>query len=629
MPRSLSPSYVSVLPQLAAVCLCACSPSGVLTASSSVSSSSSSSGLALSMPLTTGTETPAAPAPSAGALPPAQAPVRIVHVSQLRDNYAYVERARAMSNAFGDAPPDYGYDYGPTQVWAWRGRNDSVRLVEPIEGGERFYYYQPGTDEPYLVRDANYSYGYNADGDLVVVYDRNGRPLPLDQEDDYTDAGARERQRARGIYAASLNSERRQVIAANWAARRAHIDAARANWDAQQSREAEWRAYHDEHAAEQAAYWQGERDRRAQEAQAFDDWQHRDYQGAPPPTIGNHRGTAIAATAVVSGLAGGLIAHSDDDQRQRHDQQASQDAQRQQQTLAQQGRGPQQALALRSHDDQVAQAHLDQNRSDLQAQQRLAEQHQNQNNAHAARLAQQQAVLHAGPKQPGLAGHSQVSQQAQRQYDAQIARQQAEQNRQHQLDQKQLETANHQAVQESDIRSRRRQSQAVERQQAGERAQAAAISAQADQQKAREQADVRARQQQAQSAAGAQAQRHAQQQAAMNTQAHQERLAQQQNSLRAHQEQTQWAARELAQQHAQQQATIEAQARQQNTAQQQAQQHRAAIAQQQLAKTAPHAPPQNHAAAQTLRGPAASGLANTEHHPHGSEGQQNEKHDRG
>ena len=114
---------------------------------------------ALALPLTTGPASTIVPAPAAGALPSAPR-VRVVRVANQSDNYAYVDRAYAMSNAIGQAPPDYGFDYDGVHPWVWRGSNREVRLIEPVEGGYRYYYYQPGATKPYLVRDPQYSYGF-------------------------------------------------------------------------------------------------------------------------------------------------------------------------------------------------------------------------------------------------------------------------------------------------------------------------------------------------------------------------------------------------------------------------------------------------------------------------------------
>ena len=235
------------------------------------------------LPLTNGPATTIVPAPSASALPSAP-PVRVVHVTNQTDRYAYVDRAYEMSSAIGQAPPDYDFEYEGVHSWVWRGSNREVRLIEPVEGGYRYYYFQPGAASPYLVRDPDYSYGYS-DGQLVAIYDSEGRLLPPDAFDQRADDAGRYLARATALYQASLQSERRSVNAANWAARRAEIDAERSRWEAQQSQQDAWRAYHAQHEAEEQAYWRGERDQRNRSARSFNDWQSRGYNGPPPPPV--------------------------------------------------------------------------------------------------------------------------------------------------------------------------------------------------------------------------------------------------------------------------------------------------------------------------------------------------------
>jgi len=235
------------------------------------------------LPLTTGPATASVPAPAASALPAAP-PVKVVHVANPSDRYAYVDRAYEMSNAIGQAPPDYGFDYQGVHPWVWRGSNREMRLIEPVDGGDRYYYYRPGAETPYLVRDPDYSYGFS-DGQLVVVYDNEGRMLPPDYIDRRADDAGRYLARATALYQASLRSERRSVNAANWAARRAALDAARARWEAQQNQQDDWRAYHARHDTEDRTYWQGERDQRERAARSVNDWQNQGYNGPPPPPV--------------------------------------------------------------------------------------------------------------------------------------------------------------------------------------------------------------------------------------------------------------------------------------------------------------------------------------------------------
>lgn len=112
---------------------------------------------AAALPMATGAPAPVAPAPPASALPPPPAPVGYAPPPP-GQRYAYVDRAYSMAQAFGDTPPDYAVDYQGTRPWIWRARNGAYRIVERLPRGERYYYYQPGQDYPFLVQDPDYSY---------------------------------------------------------------------------------------------------------------------------------------------------------------------------------------------------------------------------------------------------------------------------------------------------------------------------------------------------------------------------------------------------------------------------------------------------------------------------------------
>ena len=305
----IRPSAVVLTIALASMGLYACGQNSQ-TATNTQGATTDASAPAL--PLTTGAATAPIYAPAVTALPSAPRP-KIVRVASQADEYAYVDQASSMGAALGNAPPDYGFDYDGVHPWVWRTHGDATRLIEPISGGYRYYYFQPGASEPYLIRDPQYSYGFN-DGQLVVVYDARGQILPPQDMDQQADYAGRYLARARALYNASLQSQRRSVIAANWAARRAEIDAQQAEWDRQQSQYAAWQQYHQEHEAEQHAYWQGERDQRAASAAQFNQWHDNDYQGPPPPPA--HAAIAGAAgAALVGGAIGGYLAGRD----HRHD----------------------------------------------------------------------------------------------------------------------------------------------------------------------------------------------------------------------------------------------------------------------------------------------------------------------
>ena len=228
------------------------------------------------LPLSTATQ-PIVDAPSATALPPAPR-ARVSRLADQRESYGYADQAYETSYGFGDAPPDYTFDYDGERPWVWRADDDTTQLVEPLGGGDRYYYYQPGQDYPYLVRDTDYSYGFD-NGVLVVVYDRGGRVMPPEFVERRADYAGRYLYRGRDLYEASRQRQHEAVAAANWDARRGLILAAVGLWASQQNQYPDWRAYHDAHADQDQAHWDQERFRR--EAEAARTYQMlNDQQGA-------------------------------------------------------------------------------------------------------------------------------------------------------------------------------------------------------------------------------------------------------------------------------------------------------------------------------------------------------------
>ena len=256
------------------------------------------------LPLSDSSTAPIAPAPPVSALPPAP-PLPVRHLANRQDGYAFADRAYALNDAFGDAPPDYGFDYGGTQPWVWRSDDNAMRVAEPLPGGgDRYYYYEPGADYPYLVRDPEYAYGFE-DGQLVVIYDHEGRTLPDNDYETRRDYASRFFARGRGLYAQSQQQQQRQAVAqAIWAQRRDRYAAEQQSWANAQANDSDWRDYHAAHDQDQSAQWAAERVRREAEAARFAqsvndqqtasrDWQAaRDAQAhAPAPApFGVHLG---------------------------------------------------------------------------------------------------------------------------------------------------------------------------------------------------------------------------------------------------------------------------------------------------------------------------------------------------
>ena len=236
----------------------------ILTACNQTPSANQAPPPQAALPLTTAAAPPIVDAPPASQLPATPRP-RIARVVNPRDRYAYADQANAMSYGMGDAPPDYTFDYNGARPWVWRSDDDAVRVVEPVGDGDRYYYYQPGQDYPYLVRDADYAYGFD-NGALVVIYDREGRVMPPDFIERRADYAGRYLYRGRDLYDAARQRPREAVAASNWAARSVVLAGELALWASLQNRTPDWRDYHAEHEDQQRAAWDQERYRRQAEA---------------------------------------------------------------------------------------------------------------------------------------------------------------------------------------------------------------------------------------------------------------------------------------------------------------------------------------------------------------------------
>ena len=208
-----------------------------------------------SLPLAQGAPPALALAPPPSELPPPAQPVRVARAKpQVR--YRYLDEAYSASQAFADSPPDYTIDYQGVRPWVWRSQNGDYRVLEQTPQGERTYFYRQGQPEPYLVRDPQYAFGYDGD-QLAVIYDGQGRPTSYDPS--AADRAARYLARARDLYEAINHQQRQAVYAAAWRARREAVLEQQRAWEADQARQAEWRAYRAEHQAQDEATWERER----------------------------------------------------------------------------------------------------------------------------------------------------------------------------------------------------------------------------------------------------------------------------------------------------------------------------------------------------------------------------------
>jgi len=204
-------------------------------------------------------------APPASALPP---PPRPVAYRPHPQHWRHLTDAYDMSDAFGDTPPDYTVDYDGEEPYVWRADDGAYRVVEWLPDGARYYYYEPGADEPFLVQDPEYSYAYD-NGALVAVYTLAGALVADRIADERRAYAERYYARAHDLYRAAVNDRRRAAYAADWRSRAPIIQTQRYRWQQGSQEQPGWRDWNRAHQTEQEARWAPERQHRVAYAAAL------------------------------------------------------------------------------------------------------------------------------------------------------------------------------------------------------------------------------------------------------------------------------------------------------------------------------------------------------------------------
>jgi len=473
------------------------------------------------------------------------------------DDYQWLALAGALAGMLGNAPPDYAFGYDGVQPWAWETGDRYMRYAEPIDGGYRYYYYEPDSERPFLVSDPYYSYGYRDDR-LVAIYDRQGRVIDARRAQRQRQAAQDYFARAEQMYLAAHREPRVGVAAPLWQQRREQIASQQRQWDQARRQRQAWQAWDAQNQQRLHRDWAGEALVRREAERSFGGWQKADFR-TPAPKFYTPQQRQVQLQKV---------AEIRRDEQLTAQRRAAQN-QRRQAVVAQQ----QQRLA-----------------SAERAQQQVAQQRQ-QAQAREAALQRQQAAQQR--QADAQLARERQQQQAEAQKVAQQRRTQAERADAQRQAQAQRQAEAQKAQQQARVAAAKRQQAAREHQLEAQRA--------AQQREAQKAQQTRAAQQKAQQARAAQQReaQKAQQTRAAQQKAQQARAAQQQaQQVRAAQQRQAQQAR-VAQQRQAQQARVAQQAR---IAQQKAQQTRVAQQQKQAAERAAAAKQRSAGQAQAAQG---------------------------
>lgn len=198
-----------------------------------------------------------------------------------QDDYRWIDRARALWDAVGDSPPDYGFAFDGGSPVAWELRDGYWVVVEDRAEGTRSYFFAPGERGPFLIRETDRSFGYQ-EGHVAAVYDGGGALVPRYLGARSLDAGEALYRRGRQLREALLDRQWAPVDTGSWVNLNLFFLGIDERWDSG------WRYRNQGFAFAEQQRWAEERARRAAMAAAFARWRSGGFQGPPPPGLGNH-----------------------------------------------------------------------------------------------------------------------------------------------------------------------------------------------------------------------------------------------------------------------------------------------------------------------------------------------------
>lgn len=411
---------------------------------------------------------PLAELSAAGALPYAE-PARVDYLEPAQ-GYAWAERAYGLQRAVYDTPPDYGFDYGDVEPLAWVTEDEWVMYAEPWDDGYRYYYYEPGEEYPYFIRDDDYGYGYGDGGVLVAVFDAGGRYLPVDVVYQVAPLAGRYYVRGHDLRSAGRRAPRIRVTEQIWAERAPQVIRTADPWLRAARDDRQWRAWRERDQDRELRRFEPEAARRAERTRQ---WREQD-DGREAASLrvnqdqwrreaGDRQQQAERQRIQVDRQRAGdrqRWEQAQQDQRRQADraqvqrqrqaerqqvqqaeQQRRQRADRQRQEVEQHQRAEQQAQQQRQRADQQRQ-HAERQQRQQAEQQRQHVQQQRQQAEHRQREQAHQQRQQAEQRQQAHQQRQQMDQQRQRQAGQQ--RQRAEQQRQPQRPQAQARAAEQQ-----------------------------------------------------------------------------------------------------------------------------------------------------------------------------------------
>jgi hypothetical protein len=203
--------------------------------------------------------------------------------------YAWIDRTADLLELIGQSPPDFAFGYRGTARFGW-DIDGWLLIEEPAGDGRNLFLFEPGSREPYFVRDIQAGHGFDR-GRWTVTYMPEGTVLPASEMGRWRSHADALRRHAIALFDAARSEQRAQSGGYDdaWFDWTPSLFEIWFEWEETRRSDRRWRDYRRDREVRRDPAREEQRRRRRETAEAFRRWRDGGFQGAPPPGIDRRR----------------------------------------------------------------------------------------------------------------------------------------------------------------------------------------------------------------------------------------------------------------------------------------------------------------------------------------------------
>lgn len=203
--------------------------------------------------------------------------------------YAWIDRTVDLLDLIGQSPPDFAFGYRGNARYGW-DVDGWLLIEEPAASGRNLFLFEPGSREPYFVRDVEAGHGFDR-GRWIVTYLPNGTAVAPVEMGRWRSHAEALRRHAIALFDAARAEQRADsgYYDEAWYDWTPTLFGILFEWEETRSRDRTWRDYRRQREARRDPAREEQRRRRRETGEAFRRWRDGGFEGPPPAGIDRRR----------------------------------------------------------------------------------------------------------------------------------------------------------------------------------------------------------------------------------------------------------------------------------------------------------------------------------------------------